>query len=357
MLSLVEKLVLSLNKREKSYFKKINESQNLDNLSTNYLTLYNHITKNKRIDKKKLILQKKKIMSNLSKEKEILVQKILISLFTLHNDDSIFNKIIKCILFTKFLIGKGINENTLKYLIKAKNYAYQNEEFTLILVIIDLEQHLCFNHCFIKDYDKFNELEEERFKIIDIINNLNSLIKIKTEIQQFQFNENCYSFDINYFIEKYGHSPLVSENEIKSIKAKSIWYYIMFFYYFIKHDYQLAYDFINMQYELFKKHPKCFEKDNYLQLYGNLLYTCALLNKVDTFNSIMQEFRNLKCNSMQDDIYVKRTYYFRTLELYHNLKRYQEASNLAIEAEIFINRNKKYSENQHNSYLYVLVIR
>ncbi|HPO64251.1 MAG TPA: hypothetical protein PK762_14320 [Candidatus Kapabacteria bacterium] len=267
------------------------------------------------------------------------MEKILSSLINYNYESSFKWKIQKDINYIQVLIDKELNDKAQKYLIRAKKNAYLYEEYELLLQIISLEISLCFNHCFILNYDYLKTLKEEREKINIIIDNLNNLLTIKAELQQFQFNENTYNFDDKKFIETYGHSAIMPENEVLSVKAKSVWLYINAIIYFIQNEFQKGYEIQMKQYELYKSNPIFFSRDEYFQLMNNLLYCCSLIKNVEMFNYIMNEFINIKNKTKEETIYITKGKYYRTLALFHQTGQYKEAEKLAIEAEDYFERN------------------
>lgn len=350
-------LVSKLSKAEKDYFSKF--SKLFKNTSSNYLILYDFILKKGEIgiNEIKKFPENNKFINNLSFEKEKLLDKILLSLVNFNYDNSIRLKIQKNIQFIQILIEKEILKKALKLISSSKKIAYKYEEFDLILVIIGLEESLCFKNCFIEDYEKLNKLNEERTNVIKILENLSKLIKIKAEFQQFQFNENTYKFDLDSFIELYGHSPFILEIEIKSVKAKSIWYYIMYLHSFINQDYFTAISYISEQYKLYKSHTELFVRKEFCQLISNFLYFCSLTKNEELFSTIMYEFSNIKNQSKEETDFIQKIKYFRTLALYHQIKQYDKAELLAFEAEKYIEEKNHSITNVENKLLFFNIFR
>lgn len=230
----LKRLILQLSKREKEYFLKY---KNLNKYSSphNFLEIYDYIDNKGNINTEELmkVLGKKNFNKKLSSGKEKLLDKILLSLVNYNFESTYSWAIQKDILMIRVLIEKGLIEKAHKKINQSKKYAYKYEEFELLLNIIILEESLCFKHCYIQNYTKFIELQEERKKVIDLLNNMNSLLTLKAELQNFQLKENYYSSDIKSFINEYVNNPLYSDSNIKSKKAQSLCYYIkMFFFLF-----------------------------------------------------------------------------------------------------------------------------
>lgn len=357
MENLLEHLISSLTQREKAFINKNLNSKS--DLLTNSSFLYEHILKNGKINKYLLVKQlgNKNIVKNLTKEKEKLIEKILLCLLNFHKNSNSHKIITKYILFIKTLIERDIFSNIEKYIKKAKNLAYKYEEFNLILNIIEIEESLCFTNCFIINYNKLKELQDEREKIYKIIKNLNYLLTLKAELQQYQFNEESYNFDLNNFIKNYGHSPLINEDEILSVKAKSVSFYIKGIISFIQHDYHSSVELQSKHYSLFNDHPYLFPRKEYLQLISNFLYSCSLIKNECLFNNLMKEFLNIKDASKEELEFITKRKYHRTLTLYHQLERYKDGERLAIEAENYIENNRLIFSNIENIELHFNIMR
>jgi len=353
----VNKLVLKLSKSEKEFFSKHTKYSKKGD--SNYLKLYNSILKNGSSTdiENDMKFEKNSSFKNISLDKEILLEKILISLINHKFENSFTWKIQRDIHYSQILIEKELFSKAQKIINRAKKIAYQTEEFELILLIISLEITLCFKHCFIENYQKFLELQNERNKIFEILNNIQQLLLIKTEYQQYQFNDYIDQTDLKNFEKIYGHSPFIPEENILSNRAKSIWLYNNFFYSYIIHDFNLAFHYHSKLYDLYKEYPKLFDRKEVLQLINNFLYSCSLIKNETLFNSLVNEFVSLKNQTKEETWYIKRSIFIRTLELYHQLKQFNKANTLALEAEDFLNVNTYFSSNFNIRYLQLLVIR
>ena len=349
--NLINKLTPGEKKNFSFFSKLINSSE--------YLTLFNHILKYKNVNLEKLNkeIKDKSFFKYISAKKDYLLNKILLSLVYYKFENSYSWNIIKNVLFIKILIEKGFIEKANKLIISTKELAYKYEEFDVILELISLEEFLCFKYSYIVNYNNLKNLKKERKKIFDIIENYNDLQMVKAELQQFQLDEHLYSSNVSSFIEKYGYSPIISKKEIKSIKAQSIWFYIIAAFQYIQNNYDKAFIIIKQHYELFKKYPELFTKNEYIQLFNNFLYCCCLTKNSDVFNQLANDFLNLKNLSIEESTYVNIIYYCRKLELLHRINDYKNAEILSLEAYSFLEKNNHNVEELFIQYLKMLIIR
>ena len=182
----LKKLTNKLSKGEKEYI--INFCRMSKSFSPDYITLFKHILKEKGI--KTDILQNqlinKTFLKYFSNKKITLFKKILISIMNYNLENSKSWVVLRDMLFIKTLEEKGLYDKCKNYIKRAKHNAYKLEEYLLLLNIIDCEIKLCFQDNYIIDYIHYNDLKKERKNVIAILDNLDSLLTIKTELQQYQ---------------------------------------------------------------------------------------------------------------------------------------------------------------------------
>jgi len=354
----VFKIISQMTKAEKEYFTKYRKVFK-ESSDSNYFYLYEQINRKGtfNIDDLKNKKSGSSLIKNISAEKNRLLEKILLSLINYKYVGSHSWQIQKDLQFIQILIEKELIDKAEKIIKRIKLIAYQHEEFEFVLLIISLEMQLCFKNCFILDYEKFKVLIEERKKINEIIDNINYLLLIKSELQLYQFNESTMYFNNNHFMKIYGHTSQISEELVLSNKARKVWLYINNIIYFMQNDHKMGFQANYQQYELYKSNPMFFTKGEYLQLINNFLYSCALTKDEKMFNILIDEMLNLKNISKQEEFYITQTQYLRTLELYHQLGKYNEAEKLASEAEIFIKNIKNLDNTYLIRYLQLLIIR
>ncbi len=354
----VKKLILNLSKAEKEYFAKylkINTISSAINLIDIYYQLEN--TGNIDLEKLKKEYGEKDFSKKISLGKEKLLETILLSLLDKNLDSGISWRIIKDLLFVKLLLKKNLTEKAEKFIKRAKQNAYRYEEFNLLLNIISIEESMYFNDCFTINYNKLKELNEERKSIIEIIENINYLLTLKAELQEFQFNQNTFSSNLKNFKKIYGHEPFFPEEQVKSKKAKSIWFYNTYACYYIQHDYELALKTTKLRYDFYKQNPEFFSRNEIMQLFSNFLYLSGLTKNKNVFEKKMIEFLSLKNQTKEEHKYIKEVFFSRTLELYYRLSLFNEGNVLAEKAELFIEKNIINTDPFHKRYLHLLIVR
>ncbi|MEO8664605.1 MAG: hypothetical protein ABI462_03835 [Ignavibacteria bacterium] len=169
------KLVSSLTKQEKSYFKKFAGSFS-DDEGSNYLKFFNEIVSQdlKGIeydeDKIRKIDFTGKFVKNLSYHKNYLYNMILSSVVFYSRDKKHYIQLNDLISQVEYLNEKSLYEQSLKILIKSKKAAYDTDSYPELLKIINLEKKIFNNISDHEDYEDKNKLlNDEQEKILDII--------------------------------------------------------------------------------------------------------------------------------------------------------------------------------------------
>ena len=168
-------LIKGMTTSEKVYFKRSSKTH-ANSADKNYLKIYEALDKQKTYNKDTFIglFAGTTISKYLSSEINFLNENILLSLFNFNLNKSKRNKIQKGILITEVLTSKGFKKDALKKVKVLKKNARKQEEFTLVLSLIELKEINLFKQGNIDNKDKLQALEEQRSKTTTMIRNLNS---------------------------------------------------------------------------------------------------------------------------------------------------------------------------------------
>jgi len=353
----LNKIIPKLSKSEKQF---ISSFFNAFSHSTDdFLILYNHLNKSGiiNINELKNEIKDENFFKYISVKKEILLENILKSLINHHFEDDIHWKIQRDILYIKILIEKNLIDKAKKIIKRAKKISYRYEEFDLLINILELEESICFKHSFISDVNKFYDIKKERNNIIEIYENLKEFLKIKAELQHFQFSEDTYTSDLSNFVNTFGYNPTSLEFEPKSIKAQSILLYIQGISYYIQHNYDTSLYYNTKLYELYQKHTNFFSRFEYLQLMSNYIYCSCLTQNEELCNKLMKEYKNIPNQTKEESMFINLYCYCRELELFHRLAKFKEAEQIAFDAEQYYEQIKFYAAHLENLSLHFYIIR
>ena len=264
---------------------------------------------------------------------------------------------IKNILFVDLLIDRGLIDKAKKYIKRVKEYAYRYEEFSLIFLIIEIEESLFFEHGYIVNRTDLRKLNEERLKIHELINNLTEFRILKAEIQELQLDDNYLLMTIEDYYKIPQYALLISEEKALSQKAKNLWSYLNALIFYFVRDYKSALLMIEKQYQYYHLNTTIFTRDDYLQMLNNYLLFCCRAKNDKKFYQIINELDSLSDKNKKDEVYIKTVKYYRTLELHYCLEEFDSAFKLAKEAEEYIESNSDRIEPFDIKYLQMLIIR
>lgn len=355
----VEEMLGMLNRQEKVHFSRFIKMHKNNELS-NYSQLFAHINKEGKIVLKDL--QKKNSKAMLSKYisagKELLLEKILLSLVNYHFDSAIYRRIIKDILFINLLLERGLNKKASKYIKRVKALAYRYEEFSLLLLIIELEENMMFSFEYITNYNKLNKLRDERLQIIEIINNLKDFRILKGYIQDFQLkNDKIYISGLDELKDFSGFHLLSEENNALCTKAKNIWYYLNFYIHSMSRDNQKAMQMCNKELESYQYTPEFINEDEYFQIVVNSILTAARLKDEPVFYRLHQLLTDPSIKNEKNKYYIEECIYLSFLELYHCIDQKEKALEAAIEAENYVIESLTHIEARQIKWISSYIIR
>ena len=184
------------------------------------------------------------------------------------------------------LFFKGLNNQSLKQLIKAKELAYKNGDFPALIEIFEWLKKIHFR----------NNLQELDFKELEKLfnENINQLKELNTLTEYWWLQAKLYKniFNIEFartdqerdrLHKLMQHPLLLNINDATSLDAKFFFYHIHSAYYFFKRDVEKAYK-INQQYiELFESNPERITTAprRYISVLNNFLIDNLMLKKYD----------------------------------------------------------------------------
>jgi hypothetical protein len=167
-------LIHALTMSEKRYFK-VFSKRHVVGESNDYIHLFDALDKQKLYEEKEL--KKTSFVKNLSAEKNYLYQLILKSLNSYHTGLNTKTKIYQLLQSVEIMYHKGLYEQCEKVIRKAKKMAIENELFTQLLAINELETELLSKRF---DYGKAVQNIEVGGEVLKKIENFHSIQKITT---------------------------------------------------------------------------------------------------------------------------------------------------------------------------------
>jgi len=129
-------LIRSMTMSEKRHFKLFSRRHGGEEES-NYIKLFDAISEQESYDSE--LLEKEDFVNNLAAEKLYLYQSILKSLISYHGSLSSKKKVLEMVSSAEVLFLKGLNTQALNILEKAEEIAVENELFSHLLVVRELQ--------------------------------------------------------------------------------------------------------------------------------------------------------------------------------------------------------------------------
>jgi len=180
----LHQLVKSLDKSEKRYFK-IFCNKHVINGSNNDVILFDAIVSLKEYSDEGLrkALKNEKIVTNLSVYKHILYKNLLKCLSAYHAARTVEDEILDLYKSSQVLYEKCLYQDSKRLIEKAKKLAYQNECFTLYLLLAESENGLHNRHFDVDEYKSIiiDGMDQER-KVIDQVKNFWAMRKLHSEL-------------------------------------------------------------------------------------------------------------------------------------------------------------------------------
>lgn len=227
-------LIKSLSKTEKRYFKKFAELHGKED--NNYLLLFDAIVEQKEFNEQvlKTQFQGQAFLRQLPVAKNYLYSKILDAMESFHRDSSIHSSVRRNIFHAELLQKKGLYDQSMKLLHKAKRDA---TEFDLFHALIEIYTHWEFN-AYIEKYD-LPELEKLHDKAVKTTLLMNDAIMCRNlSLQMVNLFNHYYQTRNNKFLsqgEKLMKNPFFKNVErIKTLSGKLRIYEAKFFFWYGK---------------------------------------------------------------------------------------------------------------------------
>ncbi|MBI2271464.1 MAG: hypothetical protein HYU69_14060 [Bacteroidetes bacterium] len=172
-------LIKSLNKTEKRYFKRYS-SLHVIGEANNYLLLFDAIDTQKEYDEEQLIRQFKahNNKNRFSVLKNYLYDQILYSMEQYHH--SVHSEVRGLIARIEFLYEKGLDDQALKTLQKAKQLAKENEmHWSMIEILSVWEMNLAYKR---NDISGLNECKRQKANELELLMSTETYRDIKTDM-------------------------------------------------------------------------------------------------------------------------------------------------------------------------------
>ena len=287
-------LIKSLSQAEKRSFK-LYVKRFESNENAKFIKLFDILDKLEVYDEQ-LILKKAPITKKqLANMKAHLYKQILVGLRLVYADQNVELQLNEQIDFARILYNKGLYQQSLKLLAKAKNIAERYFLDTIVLRIVELEKVIESQHITRSMRDRAEILAEESKALTKNVSLKNALSNLSLQLYGLYLkvghvrDEN----DIQ-MVEEFYHSNLPDmDQDNLTFYEKLYFYQAQVWFYHILQDFPHCYRSAQKWVNLFSENPQMRKvaTGNYLKAYHYLLDTLFYMGQFERFSQVFIEFR------------------------------------------------------------------
>jgi len=292
-------LIKSLTRSEKRFFRL---SASIQEGEKNYTKIFDAIEKQSRkpsgkYDEDRLLefFKNEKFVRHFSFEKNRLYHIILKTLNEYHTNGDEYSIVQEMIQSARILYDKALFTQCKKLLSKAKELAYSQELYRLILLILPLERALIRRNSISGDPKVINKLHDEVNDVLRKIRNINDYEGLASKMIAPILNTGNRGKIIAPNLLK--HSLLSSPSRALTPYTKAVQYNILFTYGILTCNYHLAHINTKKGVELFEGNNNLKRSKNYPVILNNHLHSCSWYEKYDEMKVFIQKLRNLSINA------------------------------------------------------------
>lgn len=353
-------LIGSLTKAEKRAFKLyVGRFSSSDNAK--FLQIFDYIEKTKNYSDQDLLKKYKDIKkSQLSNLKAHLYKQLLISLRLQHSSNSMDIDIRESIDYARVLYDRGLYNQSLRLLEKAKSNAVKYNLDVLNLEIISFEKKIESQYISRSIDSKAEELALSSNDLIEKINESNEYSNLALKLYGlylkvgFVKNEKEYLFVKQYFDSNF---PDQNDNELGYYEKMHL-YNAYVWYYYIVQDFLNCYKYAKKWVDLYDEYPemKNYEFEIYLKGINNLLGALFNLRHYEKFVDYLEILEQMlkggpKLNENTE--YQLKLYYYTNLINKHFLEgSFTEGLKSVQEFETFIDDFEKAMDSHRSINFY-----
>jgi|GEM_PF-7081713 len=286
-------LITKLSKRERFFFNKHCSGSE----RKSFYILYKFLESKPNIEFKalKTHFANTPIGNNLSVELNLLQKRILRSLHIFRlNNKSIEYTMLKNISYARILYEKKELKNAAKLITQTKKLGYKYEEFVFLTHLIILEEQLGYDSINASIHKILKKLRQERERLNQILNELNTLRKLRTRIIELQYTEGNYVHNTALYPEIFKSDYITLDDYQNSIKGKDHFYLFKSIAFSLIGQTEKSLKYNKLKYENVKNNQHIFTPVDELKSMQNIIYHFILLNDKINFNKEFEVFESYK---------------------------------------------------------------
>ena len=287
-------LIKSLSQAEKRSFK-LYVKRFESNENAKFIKLFDILDRLEVYDEQ-LILKKAPITKKqLANMKAHLYKQILVGLRLVYADQNVELQLNEQIDFARILYNKGLYQQSLKLLAKAKNIAERYFLDTIVLRIVELEKVIESQHITRSMRDRAEVLADESKGLTKNVSLKNALSNLSLQLYGLYLKVG-YVRDENdiQMVEEFYHNNLPEMDQDNLTFYERLYFYqAQVWFYHILQDFPHCYRSAQKWVNLFSEHPQMRKvaTGNYLKAYHYLLDTLFYMGQFERFSQVFIEFR------------------------------------------------------------------
>lgn len=283
-------LVKSLTKSEKRQFK-LYAGRLGGNSEKNFMALFSLLDKMNDFDERQILANTNIKKQQLSNSKAHLYKQILVSLKLNPIHQNTKMQIREQLDFATILFNKGLHQQSLKILDRAKNQALNNEENNLAFEIIELEKVVESQYITRSMSTRADDLIQQSFELSERTSLLSALSNLSLQLYSMLLKKGYVSNDKDYEEVHRFFTDSMPAYDLKNmgLREKLYLYKAYLWYNFIVQDFVACYRYAQKWVDIFYYHPK-MKKNNpvfFLKGINYLLESLFLLQHVTKFRSTL----------------------------------------------------------------------
>src|SRR5690554_556713 len=287
-------LIKSLSQAEKRSFK-LYVKRFEANENAKFIKLFDILDKLEVYDEPMILKKAPVTKKQLSNMKAHLYKQILVGLRLIYADQNVELQLNEQIDFARILYNKGLYQQSLKLLGKAKSIAERYFLDTIVLRIVELEKVIESQHITRSMRDRAEILAGEAGQLTKNVSLKNALSNLSLQLYGLYLKVG-YVRDENdiVMVENFYHNNLpVMEQENLTFYEKLYLYQAQVWFYHILQDFPHCYRSAQKWVNLFTDFPhmRKVATGNYLKAYHYLLDTLFYMGQFERFSQVFVEFR------------------------------------------------------------------
>lgn len=300
------KLVKSLSKSEKRYFKLYSSFQSGQK---EYLKIFDAVEKMEDFDEERIrkIFDGEEFLKRLPAVKHYLYNQILKSLRIYYSGETVESQIKDLVSDVIILFDKRLYTQALKILAKAKSMAVEHEKFLLQVELSIWEEKILNETQKLEPFEAHLEktLAEEttaldkQKNLAEYRNLYNRLVVLNRKVKEARTEEELKQFSA--IID----NPLLQDpNLALSFEAKLLFYVTNLLFAHAKGDDEQTYYYASKQLELLESNPSQISQrpKTYISALNNILLSQVHLHKYDGFHDILKKLREFPVKSLNLEV-------------------------------------------------------